>query len=288
MLTQRFGIEIEMTGITRKVAAKVVAAHYGGGVAVRYNAGNYSVCMRDGRCWSVVPDGSISEDNGEEVELVSPILTYDDMEDLQQIIRDLRKAGAKSGPEYGCGIHVHVDGINHNVRSLTNLVHIMASKEDMLFDALQVSRFRAIKYCKKTEIALLELIKQSKPRRIEDLRALWYGDRYIHTERRHRSRYHALNLHSYFVKGTVEFRLFNGTLHAGKVRAYVVLCLAMSHQARKQTSASPKKAETDNPKYTFRCWLLRLGLIGDQFKNCRKHLLEHLPGNSAWRHVRAA
>ncbi len=37
-------------------------------------------------------------------------------------------------------------------------------------------------------------------------------------------------------------------------------------------------------RYSFRVWLLNLGLIGDEFKNCRKHLLKHLSGNIAWRH----
>ena len=37
-------------------------------------------------------------------------------------------------------------------------------------------------------------------------------------------------------------------------------------------------------RYSFRVWLLNLGLIGDEFKNCRTHLLKHLDGNIAWRH----
>ena len=40
---------------------------------------------------------------------------------------------------------------------------------------------------------------------------------------------------------------------------------------------------TENEKYTFRTWLLRLGLIGDEFKTARGHLLEHLDGCIAWR-----
>ena len=37
-------------------------------------------------------------------------------------------------------------------------------------------------------------------------------------------------------------------------------------------------------RYSFRVWLLNLGLIGEEFKNCRTHLLKHLTGNIAWRH----
>ncbi len=95
-------------------------------------------------------------------------------------------------------------------------------------------------------------------------------------------------MHSTFTKGTIEFRLFNGTLHAVKIRSYIVFCLAVSHQALNQKGASSKRTHTDNEKYTFRCWLLRLGLIGDEFKNCRQHLMKSLDGNSAWRTQRIA
>ena len=84
-------------------------------------------------------------------------------------------------------------------------------------------------------------------------------------------------------KYTIEFRAFNGTLHAGEVKSYIQLCLAISHQALTTKAASPTRPDTDNPKYTFRCWLLRLGFIGDEFETARLHLTKRLPGNAAWR-----
>lgn len=86
-----------------------------------------------------------------------------------------------------------------------------------------------------------------------------------------------------FQKGTIEFRLFNGTTHAGKIKAYIQICLAISHQALTQRCASRIKTQSTNEKYTFRTWLLRLGLIGDEFKTARLHLLEHLDGCIAWK-----
>lgn len=59
--------------------------------------------------------------------------------------------------------------------------------------------------------------------------------------------------------------------------------MAITAQAYNQRSASPIKTVSDNEKYTFRVWLLRLGLIGDEFKTARKHLLDHLEGNIAWK-----
>ena len=88
-----------------------------------------------------------------------------------------------------------------------------------------------------------------------------------------------------FSKGTVEFRLFNSTLHAGEIKAYVNLCLAISAQAIRQKSTQLTKTSSDNEKFTFRTWLLRLGLNGDEFKTTRDHLLKHLDGNAAWRYA---
>ena len=50
---------------------------------------------------------------------------------------------------------------------------------------------------------------------------------------------------------------------------------------QKRVSATEK--EVDNEKYAFRCFLLRLGFIGDEYKATRKILLRNLSGNSAWK-----
>jgi hypothetical protein len=118
---------------------------------------------------------------------------------------------------------------------------------------------------------------------MEQIKNMWYeGDdrSYMHYDD---SRYHALNLHSVFSKGTIEFRMFNSSLHAGVVKSDIQLCLAISHQALIQKSARHTKTVSDNEKYTFRTWLLRLGLIGDEFKTARHHLLKNLEGNIAWK-----
>ena len=79
------------------------------------------------RCWKIESDASIQARNTyERTELVSPVLTWEQMPLLQQIIRDLRKAGAKSDPAHQCGVHVHVDGAGHSAQTLLNLTNIMA------------------------------------------------------------------------------------------------------------------------------------------------------------------
>ena len=81
-----------------------------------------------------------------------------------------------------------------------------------------------------------------------------------------------------------EIRAYNGSLHAGEVRSQIVLALAISNAAMTKKYCSPHVSQSDNMRYSFRVWLLNLGLIGDEFKNCRTHLLKHLDGDIAWRH----
>jgi len=293
MKDQRFGIEIELTGLSRLRAAQVLAEYFG--TPVSHDGGYYGIySVLDGqsRRWKVMSDGSITTEKKEgrriipadstySVELVSPICKYEDIETIQEIVRKLRAAGAIANAS--CGIHVHVDASHHNANTLRNITNIMASKEDLIYKALQVNVARERSYCIKVEQSFLEELNRKKPKTLEDVSRIWYNGNDGRHEHYHNSRYHCLNLHSVFQKGTIEFRLFNGTTHAGKIKAYIQLCLAISHQALTQRCASRAKTQSTNEKYTFRTWLLRLGLIGDEFKTARLHLLEHLDGCIAWK-----
>ena len=295
MRTQKFGIEIEMTGITREKAAKVIAEYFGTEsfyIGTYYET--YGAKDRQGRTWKATYDSSIiaqKKERGRTVgandtykcEIVSPILTYGDLPDLQEVVRQLRHSGAFVNNQ--CGIHIHVDASRYTPQTLRNLVNIIASKEDILYKALQIDPAR-LRWCKKTNERLLETINRKKPETMEALKDIWYaGSSRGRMEHYNETRYHGLNLHSTFTKGTVEFRLFNSTTHAGEIKAYIQFCLAVSHQALTQKKASAKKTVTDNEKYAFRCWMLRLGLSGDEFKTCRLHFLKHLEGNAAWRNA---
>lgn len=72
--------------------------------------------------------------------------------------------------------------------------------------------------------------------------------------------------------------------NAGEVRAQIVLVLAIGNAVMTKKYCSPKISHSDNMRYSFRVWLLNLGLIGEKFKNCRTHLLKQLSGNITWRH----
>jgi hypothetical protein len=232
--------------------------------------------------------------------MVTPILTYADMETLQELIRRLRRAGAKSDATRGCGVHIHIGAKGHTPQTLRNLANIMASHEDLLASALDLDRGRISRYCRTVDPRFLERLNRRKPTTMAELADIWYGSQnadYGRSQHYNDSRYHMLNLHATFTKGTVEFRLFqfdapadgkqNG-LHAGQLKSYIQLCLALSQMAKTVRTASPKPQQNENPKYAMRTWLLRLGFIGDEFKTARELLTKRLDGDAAFRSGRTA
>ena len=83
---------------------------------------------------------------------------------------------------------------------------------------------------------------------------------------------------------TVSFPWFEGRNHdVDEVKAYTHLIAALCDMARNQKRITAKEKVTDNDKYAFRCFLLRLGFIGAEFKDERKVLLRNLSGNSAFK-----
>lgn len=292
---QLFGVEVEMTGITREKAARLVAGVLGTTPSHPESNCYHTRTIADqaARKWKIMRDSSITpirnDDTSEpldeyRVEFVTPPLNYSDIELLQNIIRKLRENGAKA--HSSCGIHIHVDGANHTAVSLRRLVNFMTARQDLIYEALQIGD-RESSWCHKLNKTLLDAMKKDKNLTKEKAEEIWYSranDGYcggIDHQHYNSTRYHGVNLHSFFTKGTVEFRLFNSTLHAGKIKTYIQFCLAVSAWAitsqekivfRSMDGYSPEQ------KVTIMRNILthRLGLYGDEFKTCRLHLMTPL------------
>ena len=304
MKKQTIGVEVEMNSITRQKAAQVAAEFFGTG-RYEYTAGRngyetWSAWDGEGREWKMQKDVSIAGPDSQKCELVTPILTYGDIETLQELIRRLRKAGAKSDYTRGCGVHIHIGAKGHTPHTLRNLANIMASHESLLKDALALDEYRVGRYCRPVDENFLKEVNKKKPKTMAKLADIWYtsqGEGYGRGQHYNGSRYHMLNLHATFTKGTVEFRLFqfdapadgklNG-LHAGQLKSYIQLCLALSQMAKEVRSASAKPQQNENPKYAMRTWLLRLGFIGEEFATARDILTRRLSGDAAFRSGRPA
>ena len=299
---QTIGVEIEMNGITRSKAAKVAAEFFGTerykDTAARNGYCTWSAWDADGREWKFQRDVSIAGPDSEKCELVTPVLTYADIETLRELVRQLRHAGAKSDAGRGCGVHIHIGAKGRTPQSLRNLANIMASHEGLIAEALDLDRGRMSRYCRTVDPRFLEQLNKKKPQTMAQLADIWYashGAGYNRSAHYNDSRYHMLNYHATFTKATVEFRLFqfdapadgkrNG-LHAGQLKGYIQFCLLLSQMAKEVKSASPKPQQHENPKYAMRTWLLRLGFIGDEFKTAREVLTRRLSGDASFRNGR--
>ena len=268
MKNQTIGVEIEMNHITRERAARLAADFFG---TNRYEntAGRNGYCTwsawdAQGREWKFQRDVSIAGADSEKCELVTPILKYEDIETLQELVRKLRKAGAISHAE-------------------------------LIADALKIDSGRMHRYCRTVNPKFIEQINKKKPTTMAQLADIWYtsnGADYGRNQHYNDSRYHMLNYHATFTKGTIEFRLFqfdkpaNGKkngLHAGQLKSYIQLCLALSEMAKGLRTASPKPQQTENPKFAMRTWLIRLGLVGEEFATARNFLTKNLDGDAAFR-----
>ena len=304
MKNQTIGVEVEMNNITRQKAAKVAADFFGTGrfenTASRNGYSTWSAWDTQGREWKFQKDVSIAGPDEQKCELVTPILTYGDIETLQELCRQLRHVGAKSDASRGCGVHIHIGAQGHTPQSLRNLANIMASHESLIAEALKLDRSRMSRYCRTVDPNFLAKVNSRKPKTMAQLADIWYtshGASYGRNQHYNDSRYHMLNLHATFTKGTVEFRLFQfdeptaerrGGIHAGQLKSYIQLCLALSQMAKDVRTASPKPQQNENPKYAMRTWLLRLGFIGEEFATARDFLTRNLSGDTAFRHGRAA
>ena len=176
----------------------------------------------------------------------------------------------------------------------------MASHEELLADALKLDRYRMVRYCQTVDPRFIEQVNKKKPTTMAELADIWYTSQdcdYGRHAHYNDSRYHMLNYHATFTKGTIEFRLFqfdnpaNGRkngLHAGQLKSYIQLALALSEMAKEVRTASPKPQQNDNPKFAMRTWLIRLGMVGEEFATAREFLTKNLEGDAAFRFGRNA
>ena len=304
MKKQTIGVEVEMNSITRSRAAKIAADFFGTGryenTARRNGYSTWSAWDGLGREWKFQKDVSINGPDDEKCELVTPILTYEDIPMLQELCRQMRHAGAKSDAGRGCGIHIHIGANGHTPQTLRNLANIMASHESLIAEALKLDERRIRQYCRMIDPRFLERLNKRKPKTMAKLAEIWYDSQnasYGRNQHYNDSRYHMLNYHATFTKGTIEFRLFqfdrpeNGKqngIHAGQLKSYIQFCLALSQMAKEVRGASARPQQNENPKYAMRTWLLRLGFIGEEFATARDFLTRNLSGDAAFRNGREA
>jgi hypothetical protein len=289
MKSLSFGTELEYTNISRERAAKAIHKIVGG--SIRYEGGGYdawTVRAADNRVWKAVSDGSLGS-RATSAEVVTPILKWEDLPTLQEVVRELRKAGAKAT---NCtSQHVHVNVSDFEARQIANLARIFYKQEELVLKSAGTWEHRIDSYTRRTDRDFIERLEQAKPKTKTELNRAWFGYDNPNPAHYDSARYRALNLNNVWRIGTAEVRAFNGSTHAGEIKSHIILCLAIAAKAKTAKAASSKNQRPyseASAKYDMRVFLLRIGLIGAEFKNVRMHLLKRLPGSAAWKNGRPA
>ena len=194
-MNRKFGIEMEIAGINRQTALAALRA-----VNVKVEDEGYNHTTRNH--WKLVPDGSVR--NGFEV--VSPILSGEaGLAEAEIVARALDDAGASVNSS--CGLHVHFDASDLDLKALKNILRRYAAHEAEI-DAFMPGSRRGNEntYCKS-----LRGLEQDFERAvsIEDLAS------------RMCNRYFKVNLKSISRHGTIEFRQHSGTVNAAKIVNWV-------------------------------------------------------------------
>ena len=172
-----FGVEIETVRRTRERVARAVQSVVGGNVTHPGRPGVFDpweIADEQGRTWKVVSDASLSHVPSHlRAEVVTPVLAYGDIPTLQEVIREVRKCGAKV--DRHCGIHIHVDASRFDGRTLGNLAKIVYKQEPLILAALGVSEDRQRTYTRPVREELIRDIERHRPRTTDQLNRIWYG-----------------------------------------------------------------------------------------------------------------
>ena len=240
-----YRVSIAMLGVDCAQAAAAVARCLPGGQVRKDDEGTWLVddCLE--RIWAVI-DGAdnidaMFEKPRDRCVLVSPLLAYEDMDDLLCLLREVRSAtGVEGGPS--CGMRVYAFLGEGNWLAKVNLRNLFCSKRALLFKALETD---------------LEAFRPGAQERIE---RIVFGE-----------------------EGLCEVFPYDAasSLDPGEAGATLQLALAAAAQAVSQERVSAKPGKAENERYAFRCWMVRMGLVGDEYKPMRRRFLKRLPGDSA-------
>lgn len=154
----------------------------------------------------------------------------------------------------------------HTGSSLRNLVNMIFSKQALIKKSLEITgNIIEVEFCKG--------INEGKIDSLDNFRA---GIESIGEK-------HCPGIAFDFNNSTVTFKFLEGEASPEKVQAYTQLIGLLDQNSKALKHASAKSKDTDNDKFSFRVFLIRLGMVGDEYKVTRKVLLENLEGNSAFR-----
>lgn len=246
-----YRVSIAMLGVDCAQTAAIVARCLPGGQVRKDGEETWLVEDCLGRTWAVI-DGAddidaMFEKPRDRCVLVSPLLAYEDMDGLLCLLREVRSATGVEGGP-SCGMRVFAFLGEGNWQAKVNLQNLFCSKRALLFRALKTD------------------LEAFRPRAQEQIDRIVFGGE---------------DLCEVFPYDAAS------SLDPDEAKATLQLALAAAAQAVNQERVSAKLGKAENERYAFRCWMVRMGLIGDEYKPMRRRFLKRLPGDSATKALRS-
>jgi len=256
MKNDNIRFSFKVTQLERRQVTSVIAdtireqAKYAGAPSFNYNVGG----------WTIDKQGIIT----------TPETRFQDEQvTLRRVLDALNIAGAKT--EGNLTVTLSMKG--HDGNSLRNLVNLIWSKQALIQKALvryAILPASFVKGINTVPIDSLEDFVHVVNNAIEAGEIT--GDSDLDID---------------LVDKSISFSFFNASIDAEEVDAFGIFCVQLNEQAIRQKFTSTKQKEATNDRYAFRCFLLKLGFIGSEYKAARKILLSKLDGNAAYRTIEA-
>ena len=245
MRWKKYGIEMDMTGITRKAVAEILAEQFDTKVVFCLSDNGYNVPDQNQRLWRILPSDSIKAEkyNGEkvvganymyQVKLLSPFLYENEFPMLEKALEQLELQGAIVNDSTKINLLLDVSCIENWEKYQTNLENLYESKGELFQKALDIPF---------SQVADTSQGKEN---------------------------------------GIISFPYFKSTLNKKELLSDIQFAQIVSSFAENNRTVSQKKSENQNDKFMMRTWLVRAGMVGEEYKFARKMLTKKLEGNSAW------
>lgn len=245
MRWKKYGVEMDMTGITRKAAAEILAEQFDTKVVFCLSDNGYNVPDQNQRLWRILPSDSIKAEkyNGEkvvganymyQVKLLSPFLYENEFPMLEKALEQLELRGAIVNDSTKMNLLLDVSCIENWEKYQTNLENLYESKGELFQKALDIPF---------SQVADTSQGKEN---------------------------------------GIISFPYFKSTLNKKELLSDIQFAQIVSSFAENNRTVSQKKSENQNDKFMMRTWLVRAGMVGEEYKFARKMLTKNLEGNSAW------
>lgn len=245
MRWKKYGVEMDMTGITRKAVAEILAEQFDTKVVFCLSDNGYNVPDQNQRLWRILPSDSIKAEryNGEkvvganymyQVKLLSPFLYENEFPMLEKALEQMELRGAIVNDSTKINLLLDVSCIENWEKYQTNLENLYESKGELFQKALDIPF---------SQVADTSQGKEN---------------------------------------GIISFPYFKSTLNKKELLSDIQFAQIVSSFAENNRTVSQKKSENQNDKFMMRTWLVRAGMVGEEYKFARKMLTKKLEGNSAW------